>query len=160
MTESKYGQLAQRVAQIEAKLQSRQTLEAKLLKYATDNTKYLEVLQKQEKRFDYLNSRLQAHINKECVLTEVSRYVDRLGSADILVNFHFQLMKAYNWGDDFWEQRGASLFTIHEWFTMIMKVEDPETSINSKVSFKILEEESAEDIVDSFEDLPLGVDDV
>jgi hypothetical protein len=146
MNQSKYEPLAQKVAKIEAKLQSRQTMEAKLLKYATDNTKYLEVLQAQEKRFEYLGSRLQALITKECILTEVTRYAQQTGSADIIVRYHFQLMKAFNWGDEFWQQKYASQMTIREWFDKIMTVADPKTSNIGTLSIdEIMNKDKPED---------------
>ena len=92
---------------------------------STDHTKFLEVLEAQEKRMDYLANRLQTMINKECILTEVSRHVRSLGSADLIVDFHLQLMRAYNWGDEFWEQPKAWQFTTAEWLAKIMKAEDP-----------------------------------
>ena len=55
----------------------------------------------------------------------MSRYVRSLGSADLIVQFHLQLMRAYNWGDEFWEQPRSGSFTIPEWFEMIMTIEDP-----------------------------------
>ena len=121
----KFSVLEQKVLKIEAILKKKYAAEAKLLEYATDETKFAEVIKTQEKRVQYLADRLQSYINRECVLTEVSRYVRRLGSADLIVHFHLQLMRAYNWGDSFWEQRGAGSFTIKEWFDKIMKVEDP-----------------------------------
>ena len=103
----KFSVLEQKVLKIEAILKKKYAAEAKLLEYATDETKFAEVIKTQEKRVQYLADRLQSYINRECVLTEVSRYVRRLGSADLIVHFHLQLMRAYNWGDSFWEQRGG-----------------------------------------------------
>ena len=124
-TKDKYAKLEQKVLRIEKELNKRQSAEAKLIEYATNETKFLQVIKAQEKRADYLANRLQALINRECVLTEVSRYVRGLGSADLIVQFHLQLMKAYNWGDDFWEQQRSGSFTIKDWFELIMKVDDP-----------------------------------
>ena len=73
---------------------------------------------------DYLSNRLQVYINRECILTEVSRYVRKLGSADMIVQFHLQLMRAYNLDDTFWEQQGSGNFTVQEWFEKIMNVKD------------------------------------
>ena len=123
--QDKLAKLEQKVLQLEAEHKKRMDAREKLLHYATDHTKFLEVLEAQEKRMDYLANRLQTMINKECILTEVSRYVRRLGSADLIVDFHLQLMRAYNWGDEFWEQPKAWQFTAHEWLEKIMAVEDP-----------------------------------
>lgn len=119
------SKLEQRLAKIEADLRKKQTAEMKLLEFASDTTKFEEVIKNQEARIVYLANRLQTYINRECVLTEVSRYVRNLGSADYLVKFHLQLMKAYNWDDSFWEQRGSGNFTISQWLEKIMAVEDP-----------------------------------
>jgi hypothetical protein len=120
-----YAKLEQKVLRIEKELNKRQSAEAKLIEYATNESKFLQVIKTQEKRADYLANRLQALINRECILTEVSRYVRSLGSADLIVNFHLQLMRAYNWGDEFWEQPRSSAYTIKDWFELIMKVDDP-----------------------------------
>ena len=124
-SKDKYAKLEQKVLKIERELNKRQSAEAKLIEYATNETKFLQVIKSQEKRAEYLANRLQAMINRECILTEVSRYVRGLGSADLIVQFHLQLMKAYNWGDEFWEQQCSGSFTIQEWFELIMKVDDP-----------------------------------
>lgn len=124
-TVNKQERLEHRVAKIEADLRKKQTAEMKLLEFASDTSKFEEVIKNQEARIVYLANRLQTYINRECVLTEVSRYVRSLGSADHLVKFHLQLMKAYNWDDSFWEQRGSGNFTIQQWLEKIMAVEDP-----------------------------------
>lgn len=116
--------LEQRVGKIEMDLRKKQTTEAKLMEFATDANKFVEVIEAQTKRAEYLNQRLQAYINRECVMTEVSRYVRSLGSADVIARFHIQLMKAYNWDEKFWEQRGSGNFTIKEWFEKIMNLND------------------------------------
>ena len=116
----KLGVLEQKVAKIEMDLRKKQTMEAKLMEFATDANKFVEVIEAQSKRAEYLSSRLQAYINRECVMTEVSRYVRSLGSADLIVQFHLQLMKAYAWDEAFWEQRGSGIYTIKEWFEKIM----------------------------------------
>lgn len=116
--------LEQRVGKIELDLRKKQTTEAKLMEFATDANKFVEVIEAQTKRVEYLNQRLQAYINRECVLTEVSRYVRSLGSADVIARFHIQLMKAYNLNDTFWEQRGSGTYTIKEWYEKIMKLDD------------------------------------
>ena len=116
--------LEQRVGKIEIDLRKKQTTEAKLMEFATDANKFVEVIEAQTKRAEYLNQRLQAYINRECVMTEVSRYVRSLGSADVIARFHIQLMKAYAWDDQFWEQRGSGTYTIKEWFEKIMKLDD------------------------------------
>lgn len=118
----KCSMLEQRVAKLESDLRKRQSAEAKLMEFATDANKFVEVIESQTKRAEYLNNRLQAYINRECILTEVSRYVRGLGSADVIAHFHLQLMKAYNLDDNFWEQRGSASFTIREWFEKIMKI--------------------------------------
>lgn len=120
----KLGKLEQKVAKIEMDLRKKQTTEAKLMEFATDANKFVEVIEVQTKRIEYLNQRLQAYINRECVLTEVSRYVRSLGSADVIAHFHIQLMKAYAWDEAFWEQRGSGIYTIKEWFDKIMKLDD------------------------------------
>ena len=132
---NKYAKLEQKVLEIEKQLKKKYAAEAKLMEYATDESKFAEVIKAQEKRAQYLADRLQTYINRECVLTEVSRYVRRLGSADVIVHFHLQLMRAYNWGDEFWEQKGSGSLTIKEWFDKIMKVEDPmpEEAIQSQL---------------------------
>ena len=117
--------LETKVNKIEADLRKKQTAEDKLLEFAADTSKFEEVIKNQEARLAYLANRLQSYINRECILTEVSRYVRNLGSADHIVRFHLQLMKAYNWNDDFWEQRGSGNFTIGQWLEKIMAVEDP-----------------------------------
>jgi cell division protein ZapA (FtsZ GTPase activity inhibitor) len=127
----RYSKLEQKVLKIEADLRKKQTTESKLLEFAADTTKFEEVIKAQEEKLAYLADRIQSYINRECVLTEVSRYVRSLGSADIMVHFHIQLMKAYNWNDTFWEQRGAASFTIKEWFEKIMKLDDPAPVLNS-----------------------------
>jgi hypothetical protein len=120
----KLSKLEQKVAKIEMDLRKKQTTEAKLMEFATDANKFVEVIEVQTKRIEYLNQRLQAYINRECVLTEVSRYVRGLGSADVIAHFHIQLMKAYAWDAAFWEQRGSGIYTIKEWFDKIMKLDD------------------------------------
>jgi cell division protein ZapA (FtsZ GTPase activity inhibitor) len=119
-----YLKLEQKVLKIEADLRKKQTTESKLLEFAADTTKFEEVIKSQEEKLAYLATRIQSYINRECVLTEVSRYVRNKGSADLIVHFHIQLMKAYNWNDDFWEQRGSGSFTVKDWFDKIMTVED------------------------------------
>lgn len=120
----KLGKLEQKVAKIEMDLRKKQTTEAKLMEFATDANKFIEVIEAQTKRVEYLNQRLQAYINRECVLTEVSRYVRSLGSADVIARFHIQLMKAFAWDEKFWEQRGSGTYTIREWYEKIMKLDD------------------------------------
>ena len=136
----KYAKLEQKVLEIEKQLKKKYAAEAKLMEYATDETKFAQVITAQEKRAQYLADRLQTYINRECVLTEVSRYVRRLGSADVIVHFHLQLMRAYNWNDEFWEQKGSGSFTIKDWFDKIMTVEDPmpEEAIQSQLFEVIL----------------------
>ena len=119
----KLSKLEQKVAKIEMDLRKKQTTEAKLMEFATDANKFVEVIEAQTKRVEYLNNRLQSYINRECILTEVSRYVRGLGSADVITHFHLQLMKAYALDDTFWEQRGSAGFTIKDWFEKIMKIE-------------------------------------
>jgi hypothetical protein len=121
----KYAKLEQKILRIEKEMNKRQTAENKLIEYAMNETKFIEVIKEQEERATYLSNRLQAMINRECILTEVSRYVRSLGSADLIVQFHIQLMRAYNWNDDFWEQQKSSLYTIPEWLDLIMNVDDP-----------------------------------
>lgn len=106
---------------VKAKLE----LEEKLMKLGMKPTSFLEAMKKTEAKADYIAQRLQTYIIRECVLTEVSRYVQRLGSADLIVNFHLALMRAYNWNEEFWEQEGAREFTIKEWLDKIMSVEEP-----------------------------------
>ena len=118
-----YAYLEQKVLHLENEARKRHTMETKLIEYALDNTKFLKVLQDYEKRAEFLSNRLQAHINRECVLTEVSQYARRLGSIDIIANFHIQIMKAYNLGDEFWEQRNSAKYSIAEWFDLIMAIE-------------------------------------
>lgn len=125
MTDERQAKLEQRIAKIEADLRKKQKIEEKLLEFASDATKFEEVIKAQEARFTELSNRLQSYINRECVLTEVSRFVRSKGSADLIVKFHLQLMKAYNWDDTFWEQRGSGTFTIGEWFDKIMNVDSP-----------------------------------
>jgi len=120
----KYAKLEQKVLRIEKEFNKRQSAESKLIEYATDNTKFLEAIKSQEERATYLTNRLQSYINRECILTEVSRYVRSIGSADLIVQFHLQLMRAYNYGDEFWEQQRSAVYTIPEWLDLIMKVDD------------------------------------
>jgi hypothetical protein len=121
----KYAKLEQKVLRIEKEFNKRQTAESKLIEYAMDNTKFLEVITSQEERATYLTNRLQSYINRECILTEVSRYVRSLGSSDLIAKFHIQLMRAYDCGDEFWEQQRSTIYTIPEWLDLIMKVDDP-----------------------------------
>ena len=121
----KYSKLEQKVLRIEKEINKRQTAESKLIEFVMNETKFVEVIKAQEQRAEYLSNRLQSFINRECILTEVSRYVRSLGSADLIVQFHIQLMRAYNWGDDFWEQPRSTIYTIPEWLDLIMKVDDP-----------------------------------
>jgi hypothetical protein len=123
--QDKYAKLEQKILRIEKEMNKRQSAESKLIEFAMNETKFIEVIKEQEERATYLSNRLQSFINRECVLTEVSRYVRSLGSADLIVHFHLQLMRAYNWNDDFWEQSKSSLYTIPEWLDLIMKVDDP-----------------------------------
>ena len=121
--DDKIAKLEQRLIKIEADLRKKQNTESKLLEYAADATKFVEVIQGLEKRMDYLSNRLQVYLNRECILTEVSRFVRKRGSADLLVQFHLQLMRAYNLDDTFWEQQGSGNFTTEEWFEKIMMLE-------------------------------------
>jgi hypothetical protein len=120
----KYSKLEQKLLRIEGELRKKQSTEAKLLEYAVDNSKFEEVIKEQEKRMLFLGNRLQVYINRECVLTEVSRYVRRLGSLEVITEFHLKLMNAFNYGDEFWEQYGSSRFTLRQWFDKIMALSD------------------------------------
>jgi Tfp pilus assembly protein PilN len=135
--ERKCAVLEQKVAKLEADLRKKQTTDSKLLAFAADATKFIEVIQAQEKRAEILSNRLQSYINRECVLTEVSRYVRRLGSVDLLAQFHLQLMKAYNWDNEFWEQRGSGTLTIQEWLDKIMALDDVATVKETKTTEEV-----------------------
>jgi hypothetical protein len=116
----KFAELEQKVLKIESDLRKKQTAEAKLMDFAADTTKFAEVIAQQEIRAEHLNNRIQTYINRECILTEVSRYARNKGSADVIVAFHLALMRAYNWDEQFWEQRNSGSFTIAEWYDKIM----------------------------------------
>lgn len=144
---SQVAKLEQKVLKLESDLRKKQTTEAKLLEFASDATKFEEVIKAQEKRAQYLSGRLQAYINRECVLTEVSRYVRRLGSADLIVDFHLALMRAHEWDAEFWEQAGASSFTIENWLQKIMTVQTaPAMSPNQVIKVDESEIEETEDV--------------
>lgn len=121
------GRLEQKVMQLEAEIKRKKTYEVKLLQCLSDPDRFVMSMDAIQKRVDELGNRLQSFINRECVLTEVSRYVQRLGSADLIVHFHLKLMDAYNWGDEFWEQKGNRELTTKQWFDKIMEVEKPTT---------------------------------
>lgn len=137
------AKLEQKILKIESDLRKKQNAEAKLMEFATDANKFVEVIEAQTKRAEHLAGRLQSYINRECVLTEVSRYVRNLGSADLIVRFHLQLMEAYNWDDAFWEQRGSGNFTVQEWFEKIIKL-TPAMEINPDQMVEINEPETEE----------------
>ena len=122
----KVSRLEQKIIKLEMEESKRVDVKDKLFAYATDADKFAEVISEQYRKMDELSNRLQVMINKECVLTEVSRYVRKLGSADLIVNFHIQLMRAYNWGDEFWNQQKALQYTIPEWLELIMTIQDPQ----------------------------------
>ena len=128
---SKVQKLEARIVLLDNKFRREQRVEDKILKAlpSQDKTakllaKSLTQLEETTYRVQTLASKLESYINRECVLTEVSRYVRSLGSSDLITEFHLQLMKAYNWGDEFWEQKGSRDWTISEWFKKIMAVEE------------------------------------
>lgn len=121
------GRLEQKVMQLEAEIKRKKTYEVRLLQCLSDPEKFVQSMDAIQKRIDMLGDRLQSFINRECVLTEVSRYVQRLGSADLIVQFHLKLMDAYNWGDEFWEQKGNREWTTKQWLDKIMAIEKPTT---------------------------------
>lgn len=121
---NKINKLEVKINLLEKELRKRRIYEAKLAKILEKPDRFVTGLQENEERLLHLGSRLQSYLNRESVLTEVSRYVRRLGSADLITSFHLKLMQAYNWGDEFWEQHGSSSYTILEWFDKIMEVQD------------------------------------
>lgn len=141
----KYSKLEQKTLRIEGELRKKQSTEGKLLEYALDNSKFEEVIKEQEKRMLFLGNRLQAYINRECVLTEVSRYVRRLGSVEVITEYHLKLMNAFNYGDEFWEQHGSSRLTLRQWFDKIMAL--PEAGEPKAEEVVKLTEMPNEDIV-------------
>ena len=56
----KYAKLEQKVLEIEKQLKKKYAAEAKLMEYATDETKFAQVITAQEKRAQYLADRLRA----------------------------------------------------------------------------------------------------
>ena len=117
---------------IETLMASMHSLEDKVASYKQDITnktqtdekliEYADAINSQNKRIDTLSNKLQTYITRECILTEVSRYVRNKGSQEGLALFHLALMRAYNLNDSFWEQRNASLFSTEEWYEKIMVV--------------------------------------
>lgn len=105
-------------------LKKRIDIEMRLEKLNASPAQLFNTIDEMQKRTDYLSNRLQTLINRECVLTEVSRYVRSLGSADLIVDFHLAIMRAYNWDDEFWEQPNSREFSIKEWLEKIMTLED------------------------------------
>jgi hypothetical protein len=121
---TKIAKLEVKINLLEKELKKRRIYEGKLLKILEKPDRFVQGLQEGEERLLELGGRLQSYLVRESVLTEVSRYVRRLGSADLIATFHLKLMQAYNWGDEFWEQHGSASYTILEWFDKIMDIED------------------------------------
>ena len=69
------GRLEQKVMQLEAEIKRKKTYEVKLLQCLSDPDRFVMSMDAIQKRVDELGNRLQSFINRECVLTEVSRYV-------------------------------------------------------------------------------------
>jgi hypothetical protein len=107
--------LEDKVAEYKQAIETKTQSEEKLIEYA-------DAINAQNKRIEALSNKLQTYITRECVLTEVSRYVRNKGNADLIVSFHLALMRAYNLSDSFWEQRNASMFSTEEWYEKIMLV--------------------------------------
>jgi septal ring factor EnvC (AmiA/AmiB activator) len=101
--------LEDKVAKLEQEIISKQQSDDKLLEYA-------DAINAQNKRIEALSNKLQTYITRECILTEVSRYVRNMGKPDLIVSFHLALMRAYNLSDTFWEQRNSSMFSTEEWY--------------------------------------------
>jgi hypothetical protein len=122
--------LEDKVAKLEQEIVSKQQSEGKLLEYA-------DAINAQNKRIEALSNKLQTYITRECILTEVSRYVRNMGNGDLIVAFHLALMRAYNLNDSFWEQRNASMFSTEEWYEKIMVVPiDPDVDHRQMDLFK------------------------
>ena len=128
---SKVQKLESRITALNTKFNREQRVEEKIIKALPNDerlakllTKSLTQLEETTYRVNTLAASLERYIFRECVLTEVSRYVRTLGSSDLIAEFHLQLMRAYNWGDEFWEQRGSREWTIRDWFKKIMEVDD------------------------------------
>lgn len=122
--------LEDKVAKLEQEIISKQQSEGKLLEYA-------DAINAQNKRIETLSNKLQTYITRECILTEVSRYVRNKGNAELIIAFHLALMRAYNLNDSFWEQRNASMFSTEEWYEKIMLVPvDPDVDHQQMDLFK------------------------
>lgn len=121
----KLANLMIKVSGLEQDMIKQRYADNKMSRHAVDELKLSETLKVYEKRLEVLSRRLQTYINRECILTEVTGYVRRKGSADLIVHFSNQLMIAYDWDDEFWEQKGANTFTIREWYDRIMELEPP-----------------------------------
>lgn len=107
--------LEDKVASYKQDIANKTLAEEKLLEYA-------DAINAQNKRIETLTNKLQTYITRECILTEVSRYVRNKGNQELIALFHLALMRAYNLNDSFWEQRNASSFTTEDWYEKIMVV--------------------------------------
>lgn len=122
--------LEDKVAAYKQAIESKTQSEEKLIEYA-------DAINAQNKRIEALSNKLQTYITRECILTEVSRYVRNMGKPDLIISFHLAIMRAYNLSDNFWEQRNSSLFSTEEWYEKIMLVPvDPDVDHRQMDLFK------------------------
>ena len=107
--------LEDKVAEYKQEIANKTQSEEKLIEYA-------DAINAQNKRIETLTNKLQTYITRECILTEVSRFVRDKGSLEGIALFHLALMRAYNLNDSFWEQRNASMFSTADWYEKIMAI--------------------------------------
>lgn len=117
------NKLEDKIEDLEREVKRNKSYEAKLLLCLTNPEGFAVSIDNMHKRTEELAQRLQSYIFRECVLTEVSRYARSLGSADLIAHFHIKLVDAFNWGEEFWDEKGLKDLSIEQWFRKIVECE-------------------------------------
>ena len=74
-----------------------------------------------EGRLEHVGERMRHLINRETILTELSRFVRNKDDWALMAQFHVAIMKAFNQPDEWWGSNNHEL-EIGEWYVKIMKL--------------------------------------
>ena len=106
---------------VEPKIKSQLEKQIKRLEKLNNLVKLDNRMKTMEDRLVYVDERMRHMINRETILTEVSRFVRNKDDWALMAQFHVAIMKAFNQPDEWWGSQNHEL-EIGEWYTKIMKL--------------------------------------